>query len=283
MASMRRITQLSDIKMSYTDTGGTQPLVVLLHGWPQTSQCWARVIPDLAQHYRVVAPDLRGYGLTDKPRGGFDKKSMAQDIRELVNHLGYSSVRIVGHDRGARVAHRFALDHGEVLTHLTVLDIAPTLHMFRHGSMDTAHGYWHWLFHMKDDLPELLVGPHIDAYLRFFFERWTLQRGALEPVIGDYVEAFSQPGALRSGFDDYRATDIDLVHDAGDFDAGRTVDLPVQVLWGAQGLVGGKDVVEFWKPFAPNAFGEPISDCGHFIPEEQPEILLDKLKHHLAA
>lgn len=269
--------------MSYRDTGGEKPLLLLLHGWPQTSQCWEAVIPALAEDYRVVAPDLRGYGHTDKPRGGYDKKTMAGDIRELIEHLGYSSARIVGHDRGARVAHRFALDHRDLVTHLTLLDIAPTLHMFRSGTMDLAQGYWHWLFHMKDDLPELLVGPQIEAYLRFFFERWTLQRNALEAAVPDYVKAFSRPGALRAGFDDYRATDVDLIHDAESLDAGHTVDLPVQVLWGDHGLVAGHDVIAAWKPFAPLAWGGPIAECGHFIPEEQPSVLVEMLRRHLAS
>jgi haloacetate dehalogenase len=278
---MSQIAQLEDIRMSYTDTGGNGPLLVLLHGWPQTSQCWDDVIPALAEEYRVVAPDLRGYGLTDKPRGGYDKKTMARDVRELVQHLGYSSFRLVGHDRGARVGHRFALDHPEMLTHLTLLDIAPTLYMFREGTTAMAQGYWHWFFHMQDDLPELLVAPCIGEYLRFFFERWTYQRSALEPAIPDYVTAFSRPGALRAGFDDYRAFDVDVAHDSEDFDARNTVPMPVQVLWGDHGLVAGRDLVETWRPFAPDAFGEPIAECGHFIPEEQPEVLVGKLRSYL--
>lgn len=278
---MSAITQLQHIKMSYTDSGGSDPLVVLLHGWPQTSLCWDGIIPKLAEDYRVVAPDLRGYGLSDKPSGGFEKKSMAQDVKELVEYLGYSSLRLVGHDRGARVAHRFALDHPEMLTHLTLLDIVPTLHMFRRGTSTMSRGYWHWFFHMQDDLPELLVAPQIEEYLRFFFERWTLQRERLESVIPEYVKAFSRPGALRAGFDDYRAADKDLLDDGENFDAGDLVTLPVQVLWGDHGLVAGQDVVEIWQEFAPRAFGEAISDCGHFIPEEQPDLLLTKLIEYL--
>ena len=278
---MAQVTRLKNLTMSYSDTGGSAPLVVLLHGWPQTSQCWEAVIPALAEEYRVVAPDLRGYGLTDKPRSGYDKKTMAQDVRQLVEHLGYSSFRLIGHDRGARVGHRFALDHPEMLTHLTLLDIAPTLYMHREGTTAMAQGYWHWFFHMQEDLPELLVGPRIDEYLRFFFERWTYQRARLEAVIPDYVRAFSRPGALRAGFDDYRAFERDVAHDGEDFDAGATVPLPVQVLWGDHGLVAGRDLVDIWKPFAPEAFGEPIPECGHFIPEEQPEILIRTLRSYL--
>src|SRR5690606_20939208 len=132
--SMHHSVKLSKIRMHYLDSGGEKPLLLLLHGWPQTSRCWEPVIPMLTEEYRVVAPDLRGYGLTDKPTDGYDKKTMAGDVAELIKHLGYDSARIVGHDRGGRVGHRFAIDYPELVTHLTVLDIVPTLHTFRNGT-----------------------------------------------------------------------------------------------------------------------------------------------------
>ena len=280
---MDRSVKLSDIRMHYLDSGGDGPLLILLHGWPQTSRCWQSVIPMLAEEYRVVAPDMRGYGLTDKPTHGYDKKTMARDIAELMEHLGYDTARIVGHDRGARVGHRFAIEYPHLLTHLTVLDIVPTLHTFRNGTTESARRFWHWLFHMQADLPELLVGPRIPEYLNFFFERWTVQRHALEDAIPEYIEAYSRPGALRAGFADYRATPEDLEHDAADLDSGNTVDIPVQVLWGDGGLPAGMDVVDAWTPFAPRAFGQAVADCGHFIAEEQPRALVDLLKPYLAS
>ena len=279
---MERSIRLPNLTMNYRDTGGEGPLVVLLHGWPQTSYCWRLVEPALAAHFRVVAPDLRGYGLSDKPVAGYDKARMAQDVRELVAALGYDSVRLVGHDRGARVAHRFALDHPEMLTHLSLLDICPTLHTFRNGTPETARGYWHWLFHMRPDLPELLVGANIEAYLRYFFEHWAVERAALEEAIPHYVTAFSRPGALRTGFEDYRATDTDLELDSADFEAGRRVMIPTQVLWGEHGLVGGADVLAAWRPFAPEVSGQALTGCGHFLPEEQPRVLSELLLGYLS-
>src|SRR5690625_1689552 len=278
---METSVRLPDLTMHYRDSGGEGPLLVLLHGWPQTSYCWRLAEPELAAHFRVVAPDLRGYGLSDKPAAGYDKARMAQDVRELVAALGYDSVRLVGHDRGARVAHRFALDHPESLTHLSLLDICPTLHTFRNGTPETARGYWHWLFHMKPDLPELLVGANIEAYLRYFFEHWAVKRAALEEAVPHYVTAFSRPGALRAGFDDYRATDPDLELDSADFQAGRHVTIPTQVLWGEKGLVGGVDVLSAWHPFAPQVSGQVLRDCGHFLPEEQPAMLTELLLSYL--
>jgi haloacetate dehalogenase len=279
---METSIKLSGITLSYR-SAGEGPLVVLLHGWPQTSYCWHKIMAPLAEHYRVVAPDLRGYGRSEKPVGDYTKRRMAQDVRELIERLGYDEVRLVGHDRGARVAHRFALDHPELVTHLTVLDIAPTLHMFENGSMAVAQGYWHWLFHQKPDLPELLVGADIEGYLRFLFDAWTFQQAALADAIPYYVDAFRQPGALRAGFDDYRATPVDLEHDRADQEAGRVVQTPVQVLWGDSGL-GAKAVsLEAWRRFAPECFGGPIRDCGHFIAEEQPEALTELLLDYLAS
>ena len=280
---METAIRLPDLTMNYRDNGDG-PLVLLLHGWPQTSYCWRLIEPLLATQFRVVAPDLRGYGLTDKPQAGYDKRRMAQDIRDLVEALGYDRVRLVGHDRGARVAHRFALDHPEALTHLSLLDIAPTLHMFRNGTLETAQGYWHWLFHLRPDLPELLVGANIDGYLRYFFEHWTVQRRSVEDAIGHYVTEFSRPGALRAGFDDYRATiPDDLALDAADRDAGIAVQIPVQVLWGEQGLAASMDVLEVWRPYAPKVTGQPIPNCGHFLPEEQPALLTDLLLPYLTS
>nr|WP_052309184.1 alpha/beta hydrolase [Saccharomonospora cyanea] len=261
---------------------GKGPLLVLLHGWPQTSACWRKLLPALAEHYDVVAPDLRGYGHTDKVVGDYRKRRMAQDVVELVHALGHDTMRLVGHDRGARVAHRLALDHGAMVSHLTLLDIAPTLHTMHQGGPRAAKGYWHWLFHEQPDLPERLAGADVAGYLGYFFERWAVERAALDDAIPHYVEAFSRPGALRAGFDDYRATDGDLADDLADAEAGRILDLPVQVLWGEHGLPRG-DVVAAWKPFAPRAFGEAIPGCGHFIAEEKPETLVRHLLAYLAA
>jgi haloacetate dehalogenase len=257
---------------------GDGPLVILLHGWPQTGHCWRFVQPALVRAgYTVLAPDLRGYGRTDKPATGYDKRAMAEDVRQLAAVFGFDRTRVVGHDRGARVAHRYALDRPDEVSHLAVLDIVPTLAAFTRGDVNTARGYWHWLFHLQPDLPELLVGPQIDAYLRYFLERWTVQRQGLADGIDHYLEAFRQPGALRAGFDDYRATDQDLRHDRASADAGDRLTMPVLALWGEHGLPGSAPVVETWSEFATDVRGEMIPDCGHFLAEEQPQALVDRL------
>ena len=272
-----RVAAVNGIRMHYLRAGDGPP-VVLLHGWPQTSYMWRKLLPVLARRHTVVAPDLRGYGLTDKPPSGYDKRTMAADVRALVHGLGFDHVAIVGHDRGARVAHRYALDHPDEVRRLVMLDIIPTRAMWQRLDLMLARGFWHWLFHLQPDLPELLVGQRIETYLRYFFERWTYHRPPVEEAVPEYVRAFSRPGALRAGFADYRASfPDDAEHDDASAAAGARLTMPVLVLWGATGLVGQLPALEIWREYATDVRGEAISECGHFLAEEQPEAVLAKV------
>jgi haloacetate dehalogenase len=257
--------------------------VVLLHGWPQTWYCWRKLIAPLAGGHTVVAPDLRGYGLSDKPPAGYDKRTMATDVRALARHLGHERVALLaGHDRGARVAHRWALDHPGEVERLAVLDVVPTREMFRRADASVARGYWHWLFHLQPDLPELLVGGNVEGYLGWFFERWTANRPAVEEAVPEYVRAFSAPGALRAGFDDYRATfPDDLDADEASAAAGQRLPMPLLVLWGAAGLPSRLPVLDIWRAYADDVRGQAIADCGHFLPEERPEEVTEHLLRFL--
>lgn len=260
--------------------GGDGPPVVLLHGWPQTSHCWHKIFGALAEEHTVIAPDLRGYGRTDKPRDGYDKRTMAADVSELVRTLGFDQVSVVGHDRGGRVAHRWALDRPDQVTRLAVLDIIPTRAMWQRMNAEVGRGYWHWLFHLQPDLPELLVGQNIAAYLGYFFERWTYQRQGLDAA-DEYIRAFSAPGALRAGFDDYRASfPADDEHDEAD--AGRRLAMPVLAMWGETGLLGKLPTADIWREYAEDVTGYAIAECGHFLAEEQPSTVAGHLIRFLA-
>jgi haloacetate dehalogenase len=274
---MSEVAVIGGLRMHYQLAGAGPPLM-LLHGWPQTCHCWRHLVPRLARSYTVIAPDLRGYGLTDKPPGGYDKRTMAEDVRGLAAHLGFDSLAVVGHDRGARVAHRWALDHPADIERLALLDIVPTRETVRRADISVARGYWHWLFHQQPDLPELLVGDRIESYLRWFFERWAVNRPAVEEAVEEYVRAFSRPGALRAGFDDYRATfPDDLDADEVDAAAGRRLGMPLLVLWGESGLPAALPVLQIWRDYAEDVRGEAIPDCGHFLPEEQPALVAERL------
>jgi haloacetate dehalogenase len=281
MALKHDVAWVNGIRMHYV-RDGTGPAVVLLHGWPQTWYCWRRIIPAFAARYTVIAPDLRGYGLTDKPRTGYDKRTMAEDVRALARHLGFERVVLVGHDRGARVAHRYALEHPAEVEKLVLLDIIPTRAVWARLDDTLARGFWHWLFHLQPDLPELLVADRVETYLRYFFERWTYNRPPVEEAVPAYVEAFSRPGALRAGFDDYRAS-FPEDQDADDetFREGGRVEAPVLALWGAAGLVGHLPALDIWREYAKEVTGEAIPQCGHFLPEEQPEAVAERILRFL--
>ena len=272
------IARVNGIRMYYRRIGDG-PVLLLLHGWPQTGHCWNRILEPLGSAYTVVAPDLRGYGRSDKPSDGHDKRTRAEDLHELIRVLGYESATVIGHDRGARVAHRWALDHPSDVERLVLMDIIPTREMWRRMDINLGRSVWHWLFHLQSDLPELLAGANPGGYVRFFLDRWA-NVPLREEDIAEYVRAFSTPGALRAGFDDYRASfPDDAEHD--DTDYGRKLGMPVRVLWGEHSFLPKIDPLQIWRDYAEDVSGSVIRDCGHFLAEEQPDRVLENLRSFL--
>src|SRR5262245_23704207 len=257
--------------------GGKGPAVLLLHGYPQTGQMWHKIAPQLAEQYTVVCPDLRGYGDSDKPRDGYDKKTMARDMHELMLSLGHKTYAVVGHDRGGRVAHRLALDYSDAVTRLCILDVVPTHTVFMHTDRHLAAAYWHWFAFQAPDLPELMLAAVPEQFLRYMFRALTFRPGAIaEPMLQEYLRAFTLPGTIRAGLEDYRAAATrDLEDDERDL--AKRVRCPVLAIWGEFGKMHAIfDVVATWKEKADNVEGHPLP-CGHFIPEEAPEELLTDL------
>jgi haloacetate dehalogenase len=263
--------------------GGTGAPVVLLHGYPQTGQMWRKVAPALLDAHFVVCPDLRGYGDSDKPRDGYDKRTMARDIHELMTALGHPRYAVVGHDRGARVAHRLALDHADAVTRLCVLDIVPTHTLFARTDRHLAAAYWHWFFFQAPDLPEVMLAAAPEPFLRSMFRALTANPGSIEePMVQEYLRAFTLPGTIRAGLEDYRsAATRDFEDDERDL--ARRVACPVLAIWGEFGKMHSLfDVLATWKEKAGQAEGHPLP-CGHFIPEEAPQALLADLRPWLGA
>jgi len=272
--------------------GGRGPPLLLLHGYPQTHVMWHRVAPYLAERFTVVAADLRGYGESAKPpsdpaHAAYSKRAMARDQVEAMAGLGFERFAVVGHDRGARVAHRMALDHPERIERAAVLDICPTLAMYERTDMAFASGYYHWFFLIQPyDLPERLIGADPDYYL----ERKTSGLGREARVsptnifdaaaFEEYKRCFRDPAAIHASCEDYRAAaTIDLDHDRADLD--RKVRCPLLVLWGAHGLVGQLyDVLGTWRERAEDVTGRAI-DCGHYLAEEAPADTLAALQAFL--
>jgi haloacetate dehalogenase len=262
-------------------TAGQGPPLLLLHGYPQTHVMWHRIAPQLAERFTVVAPDLRGYGASAKPptddrHAPYAKRAMAQDMAEVMTALGFARFRVIGHDRGGRVGHRLALDHAERVAHLSVLDIAPTLEMYRRADETFARHYYHWFFLIQPyDLPERLIGYDPDYYLEKKMGAWSRVAGCFDPQAAEaYKRAFRDPATIHATCEDYRAAaTIDLEHDEADLD--RKLACPVLCLWGARGAVGQMygDVTRIWRERAREVRGQAL-DCGHFLPEEAPEATL---------
>ena len=258
-------------------TAGNGPPVLLLHGHPQTHLTWFQVAPLLVRGgHTVVAADLRGYGDSDKPPGGGDhadysKRAMALDQVEVMRALGFERFAVVGHDRGARVAHRMALDHPGVVTRLAVLDIAPTATMYARTDKEFATRYFWWFFLIQPfDLPERLIGLDPGYFLRQHLDRQRAERrGADELVLREYLRCYRDPATIHAICEDYRAAaSIDLEHDAADAD--RKVTAPLLALWGAHGTVGALyDVLAVWREKAGDVRGGAL-DCGHVLQEERP-------------
>jgi haloacetate dehalogenase len=257
--------------------GGSGPPVLLLHGYPQTHVMWRKVAPILAERFTVVVPDLRGYGDSDKPRGlpdhsNYSKRVMARDQVEMMAALGFPRFALAGHDRGARVAHRMALDHPERVSRLAVLDIAPTRTMYLRTTREFAKAYYHWFFLIQPTpFPETLIGANPEAYLRKHMGGRFAGLAPFEPEAWpEYLRCFSDAAAIHASCEDYRAAEsIDLEHDEADF-GRRKLECPLLVLWGRHGTIERCFTpLADWREYAASVTGKAL-DCGHYLAEERP-------------
>jgi haloacetate dehalogenase len=272
-------------------TGGAGPPLLLLHGHPQTHAIWHRVAPALAERFSLVLPDLRGYGDSSKPPGGaahasYSKRTMAADVLAVMQQLGHPRFAVLAHDRGARVAHRLAVDHPDAVRRLVLLDIAPTLAMYEQTTETFARAYWHWFFLIqRAPTPERFIEADPRAYVH---DVMGSRRAGLAPfdprALAEYERCAALPGAAHGLCEDYRAAaGIDLEHDRADRDGGRRVRQPLLVLWGRDGIVQRCfDPLAEWRRVGDDVQGEPLP-CGHYIPEEAPDALLARALPFLCA
>jgi len=265
--------------------GGNGPALLLLHGHPQTHAIWHKVVPELTKHFTVVAADLRGYGDSGKPEGlpdhsNYSKRRMAQDQVDLMRKLGYESFAVLAHDRGGRVAARMALDHPAVVRKLITLDVAPTLAMYEQTSFEFARAYWHWFFLVRPaPFPETLIRADADLYLK---QTIGARSAGLKPftpeAYAEYLRCLQQPDTAHGICEDYRASvTIDLEHDRESLAKGQKITCDFLALWGAEGVIEKCfDPVAEWKHLSDNVSGHSLP-CGHYIPEEAPELLLERV------
>jgi haloacetate dehalogenase len=258
--------------------GGSGPPVLLLHGIPETHLMWRHVAPRLAQDFTVVATDLRGFGDSGKPASAPDHapyamRAIAREQVEVMAALGFNRFAVAGHDRGARCAYRMALDHGDTVSRLAVLDIIPTGDAFARADMRFSLGYWLWTFlAAPEPVPERLAGAEPAALVEHMLDEWSDTPGAFpDEVRKEYVTKFSDPQTIHAICEEYRAAaTLDVEHDEADRGV-RKIECPVLAIWSESGAVAAwYQPLQIWGQWADDLRGGP-RPTGHFMAEEAPE------------
>ncbi|MEU8896137.1 alpha/beta hydrolase [Nocardia sp. NPDC048505] len=273
------------VSLNVAMAGSGKP-VVLLHGFPQTHLAWRHVASDLARDHQVICPDLRGYGDSDKPADDpngdtYSKRTMAADIVELMRSLGHSRFALAGHDRGGLVAFRAGLDHPQAISHLAILDVVPAAELWAalHGTAG-IFAFHLYLLAQPTDLAERLIQAAPDLFFGHFLDGWTKMPDAIPADIRTaYLAAAREPAAIHAVCADYRASAfIDNVHDESDRRSGRRLVMPVAALWQDPGeAVLPFDPLAIWTRWAQDLRTATVA-CGHFLPEERPEVVVDALR-----
>ena len=279
--------RINGINIHYVLEGEGDP-VLFLHGWPEFWYSWRHQIPVFSKQYQVIVPDMRGFGHSDKPFYGYDTRTAASDMYELVRQLGHESVNIVSHDIGARVGFRFALDHEEAVRKIAFLDATPPYEQLGPQVPSVVRERWHSYFHQQFDLPEKLLEGREEIYLRHILRDWTINKYPLtQEVIDEYVRVYSAPGGLRGGFNYYRAA---AYLDPADWraDEGRTLSVPALFLYGSRRVrtaeeMGAGPLDEAWRGVIPGVQSKNLGDYGHFLQWECPDDVNRELLAFLAS
>jgi haloacetate dehalogenase len=258
--------------------GGSGEPLLLLHGFPETHACWGRIAPGLSRRHRVVMPDLRGYGASEAPPGGphgegYTKREMAGELIQLMVALGHAKFAVVGHDRGARVAFRLALDHPDRVIRVALLNVVPTLEQFERMGAGPSLGYWPWfVLAQPAPFPERMLAADPAAVLQHVFDTWASRPGAIGPESREaYLRAMTT-STIAAMCGDYRASfHLDRHHDAEDRAAGRRITAPLLVVTG-EDEAQLADAAEVWEAWATDLTVTRVPG-GHFIPEEAPQEL----------
>lgn len=275
-----RFVEVSDGEM-FIRMAGSGPALLMVHGNPQTSHMWHRIAPRLAEQFTVLCPDIRGYGRSFKPdlrsdHENFSKRVMARDLAELMRELGHSEYFLCGHDRGARIGHRLALDYPQSVKKLITMEIIPTLEHFERADMTFGLGYYHWFWLAQPHpIPETFIKGRERQWFDFHTAIHTSrQTNIFTPeAYTEYVTSLEREHAVRSICEDYRAAaTIDMEHDRASRESGQKLTMPVKVLWGEKGKLGKwYDPLEVWTNYCEmEVIGHSI-DCGHYMAEEAPD------------
>ena len=266
-------TTVNGILMHYVIGGKGDP-VVLLHGWPETWYEWRHIIPQLIDNnYTVIAPDMRGFGDSEKPQIGYDTKTVAEDIYQLVKKLGNSKIYIVAHDWGGPVAYSYAAAHPQDVRKMVILDTLLPGFGLEEAANFSPKGLWHLSFHAVRDLPEKLIDGKEDIYLNWFYD-WTYNQSAITSEDREeYIKQYSKPGAMRAGFEYYRAVFEDSEQNKEY--ANEKLEIPILTIGGEAGI--GNFTTASFQKVANNVTGITLPNTGHFIPEERPNFLTKQI------
>jgi pimeloyl-ACP methyl ester carboxylesterase len=266
-------TLVNGFLMHYVIGGEGDP-IVLLHGWPETWYEWRRIIPELiANNYTVIAPDMRGLGDSEKPQTGYDTKTLADDIYQLVKKLGYSKIYIVAHDWGGPVAYSYAAAHPEEVNKMIVLDTLLPGFGYEEAGDFSPNGIWHFSFNAVRDLPEKLIDGKEYVFLNWFYDLTYNQSAITQEDRNEYIKQYSKPGALRAGFEYYRAVFEDAEQNREY--AKEKLMIPILAI-GGEAAIGNFTTTTF-QMVANNVTGITLPNTGHFIPEERPNVLTNQI------
>jgi pimeloyl-ACP methyl ester carboxylesterase len=265
-----QFAKVNGIRLHYVKMGDG-PLLILLHGWPQTWYEWHKVMPALASQFTVVAPDLRGLGLSEKTQAGYDKHTIANDVADLIKHLGEGPAMVVGHDMGGKVAYVLSLLYPELVIKLILVDCMPP----GTENMDPAKGgMWHYGFHMAAEFPEMLTKGREREYIAAQMTHWLHQKDAItQDALDEYAKHYASPGGMTAGFNYYRTLPEDAKFVAAY--ANRKFAMPILTVAGRYGV--SDNLIKAMIPKADNLKGVIAQESGHFVPEEAPTFLTEQI------
>ncbi|WP_280110003.1 alpha/beta fold hydrolase [Beijerinckia indica] len=271
-----QFVQINGIRLHYVSTG-SGPAVILLHGWPQTWFAWRATMERLSSHFTVIAPDLRGVGLSERTPTGYDKRTIASDIAALIGHAAGGRAHVVAHDMGGKVAYMLANLHPESVEKLVLVDcLIPGTE-----NMDALRGgAWHYGFHMAPEIPEMLTKGRERDYIAAQIRAWSYKKDAVsEMAISEFARHYASPGGMTVGFAYYRALRDDAAL-AASFE-GRSIDMPVLAIGGRHGV--GTKLADALSKQARDLTAVIAEDSGHFVADEMPDFFCDQLKRFLVA
>ena len=269
---------------------GKGPALLMLHGNPQTHAMWHKIAPKLVKEYTVICPDIPGYGKSFKPsvtenHEPYSKVNMASDLINFMELLGFDKFYILAHDRGARIAHRLALNYSKNVIKMILLDIIPTIEHFERTNMEFAMGYYHWFWlAQRSPIPESVINKAPEEWFFAHTSREKKDKDFFHPMaLSDYLECIKNPETINAICEDYRAAaTIDMIDDKKSRDDNIKINVPLLILWGNKGkLEQWYQTLSIWKKYCSKEVKGNAINSGHYLAEENPDEVIESIKNFL--